>query len=161
MGDRISRSGFFLVSPPGPGGSGTEEGMIMSTNTKGRERPGTVFTLGVLLSTLGVAAVGLLCCGVPLLVVAGGALGAAGTVAGSPWMMVAAAGVASVLIIRALRRRCAGNANPGSDCCGPTEANRESFRMHQEGPDKAPGVPEQPHVTQCTVVGDRDVRCCA
>lgn len=133
----------------------------MSTSTKGRERPGTVFTLGVLLSTLGVAAVGLLCCGVPLLVVAGGALGAAGTVTGNPWMIAAAAGIASVLIIRALRRRSAGNAKPGSDCCGPTEANRESFRMHQEGPDKAPGVPEQPHVTQCTVVGDRDVRCCA
>ncbi len=133
----------------------------MSTNTKGRERPGTVFTLGVLLSTLGVAAVGLLCCGVPLLVVAGGALGAAGTVTGSPWMMAAAAGIAGVLIIRALRQCNARSAKPGRDCYGPAEADRESFRMHQEGPDRVPSVPEQQHVTPGTVLADRDVRCCA
>lgn len=132
----------------------------MSTNTKGRERPGTVFTLGVLLSTLGVAAVGLLCCGVPLLVVAGGALGAAGSVTGSPWMIAAAVVVASVLIIRALRRCNARNAKPGSDCSGPAEANRQSFGMHQDGPDRASGVPEQPHVIPHTVLAARDVRCC-
>lgn len=133
----------------------------MSTNTKGRQRPGTVFTLGVLLSTLGVAAVGLLCCGVPLLVIAGGALGAAGTVTGSPWMIAAAAaGFAGVLIIRALRRRNARNAQPGSDCCGPTEAGPQSFRMHQEGPGRASGVPEHPHVRPRGVLAVRDVRCC-
>lgn len=134
--------------------------MIMSTNMRGRERTGTVFTLGVLLSTLGIAAVGLLCCGVPLLVVGGAGLGAAGTVTGSPWTMAVAAGVAGGLIIRASRRRSKG-AKPGNDCCGLAEADREAFRMHQERPDRAPGVPDQRPLTQCPVVAERDVRCCA
>lgn len=132
--------------------------MIMSTNMRGRERPVTVFTLGVLLSMLGIAAVSLLCCGVPLLVVGGAGLGAAGTVTGSPWTMAVAAGIAGGLIIRASRRRGTG-AKPGNDCCGPAEADRELLRMHQEGPGRAPGVREQRPLTQCPVGADRDVRC--
>ena len=119
----------------------------MSTNTKGRERPGTVFTLGVLLSTLGVAAVGLLCCGMPLLVIAGGALGAAGSVTGNPWMIAAAAGIAGVFIIRALRR--------GSAVAAP-----QALKMSQESPDRVPSSEE--HATPHTdLVAARNLRCCA
>lgn len=133
----------------------------MSTMTKGCQRPGTVFTLGVLLSTLGVAAVGLLCCGVPLLVVAGGTLGAAGSVTGSPWMIAAAAGVAGVLIIRALQGRSARNAKPTSNCCPLAGADPQSLGMPDEGRDRVPAIPEQPHATPGSVVTDRDVRCSA
>ena len=118
----------------------------MSTNTKGRERPGTVFTLGVLLSTVGVAAVGLLCCGMPLLVIAGSALGAAGSVTGNPWMLAAAAGIAGVLIIRALRQRSAG-------------ADPQSLQMPQESPDRVPSPQE--HATPHTDLAARNPRCCA
>lgn len=133
----------------------------MSTNTKGRERPGTVFTLGVLLSTLGATAVGMLCCGVPLLVVAGGALGAAGSVTGSPWMMAAAAGIAAVLIIRALRGNSARNAKPTNDCCALAGADPQSPGMPDLVRERVTGIPEQPHVSSGSVLTARDVRCCA
>lgn len=102
----------------------------MSTTTKVRRRPGAVFTLGVMLSALGVAAAGLLCCSVPFLVAAGG------------------------------RRSAGNAEPESDCCGPAGTADPQTFRMHQEGRDSVSGVPEQPHLNPGTVLAARDVRCC-
>lgn len=77
----------------------------MSIKDKDAHRAGLIFTLGVLLSSLGIGMVALLCCGVPLLLVAAGILGAAGATIGSPWGIAVAAVFAAVPVIRMLCRR--------------------------------------------------------
>lgn len=92
----------------------------MSIDAKRDERPSLVLTVGALLSTVGVVLMALLCCGVPVLLIATGVLGAAGAVIGSPWML-AIAGIVAVglLLWLLLRRRSAGSPGTAGDCCAP------------------------------------------
>lgn len=101
----------------------------MPMDTKGDERSGLVLTAGVVLSTVGVVLVALVCCGVPVLLVAAGVFGVAGSVIGHPWMIAVGGIVAAGLLLWMLRRRSsAGSAMTGGDCCASA------------GPDQGPPV---------------------
>lgn len=60
-----------------------------------------------------------LCCGLPLLLAAG-ALGATGSLVGSPWLITAAFVLAAGVLVWAFRRRSARALTRGDDCCAPT-----------------------------------------
>jgi hypothetical protein len=107
--------------PTEPDPCGAREGQAISTKAKDTDRAGLVFTLGLLLSSLGIGMVALLCCGVPLLLVAAGVLGAAGSIIGSPWMIAVAAVVAAVPVIRIRRRRGAEGSAAAKDDRRPTK----------------------------------------
>lgn len=91
---------------------------MISTNSHTRG-PGITLGLGVLLSTVGVVLVTMLCCGLPLLVIAAGMFGMTGALTGSAWMivvgMILAAGLAAWLLSRRRREARAS----GEDCCAP------------------------------------------
>lgn len=82
----------------------------MSTTSKGQGNR-TALAVG------GIVLLHLLCCGLPLLIAAG-ALGAAGSALGNPWVIAAAAALAASALIWTLRRRRRQGA-PGEteDCC--------------------------------------------
>ena len=91
----------------------------MSTDVNRNRRPGLTLTAGVLLSTAGVALVALLCCGVPVLLIAAGIVGAAGAVIGSSWMLAIAGIVAAGLLLWMLRRHSTGRTRTARNCCAP------------------------------------------
>ncbi|MFJ6272397.1 hypothetical protein HTS88_21235 [Pseudarthrobacter oxydans] len=70
-----------------------------------------------------------LCCGLPLLIAAG-ALGAAGSVLANPWVIAAAAFLAAGVLVRALQRRRKAASGDTEDCCAPGAGS---------GPDPVPG----------------------
>lgn len=83
----------------------------MSTTSKGQGNRTALAVGGFFLFHL-------LCCGLPLLIAAG-ALGAAGSVLGNPWFITAAVALAAVTLVWALRRRRAGASGETEDCCAP------------------------------------------
>lgn len=82
----------------------------MSSTSKGQGS-------GAALAVGGFFLLHLLCCGLPLLIAAG-ALGAAGSVLGNPWVIAAAVTLAAVTLVWALRRRT-GVPSQAEDCCAP------------------------------------------
>lgn len=91
----------------------------MSTDANRNERSGLTLTAGVLLSTAGVVLMALLCCGVPVLLIAAGAFGAAGAAIGSSWMPATAGILAAGLLLWMLRRQSTGRTRTASACCAP------------------------------------------
>jgi len=91
----------------------------MSTDATRNERFGLTLTAGVLLSTAGVVLMALLCCGVPVLLIATGVFGAAGAAIGSSWMPATAGIVAVGLLLWILRRQSTGRTRTAGDCCAP------------------------------------------
>lgn len=73
-----------------------------------------------LLATIGLVAVPVLCCGLPVLIAAGG-LGVLGSVLASPWVVGTAALIALGLITWVLSRRPDGS---GEACCPPEPLSR-------------------------------------
>ncbi|GAA1640728.1 hypothetical protein GCM10009700_29360 [Brevibacterium sanguinis] len=65
-----------------------------------------------------------LCCGLPLLIAAG-ALGAAGSFLGNPWVILAAVALAGAGLLMALRRRRPGVSGEMEDCCASAAASGE------------------------------------
>lgn len=74
-----------------------------------------------LLLTIGVIALPLVCCGLPVLLAAGG-LGVLGSILGNPWVIAAAALIAVSAIIWRVRARPDGGA--ADPCCGPAPLAR-------------------------------------
>lgn len=70
-----------------------------------------------------------LCCGLPLLIAAG-ALGAAGSILANPWVIAAAVFLAAGALVWALQRRRKGSSGDTKDCCAPAA---------ESGQDPAPG----------------------
>lgn len=83
----------------------------MSTTSKGQGNR-TALAVG------GIVLLHLLCCGLPLLIAAG-ALGAAGSALGNPWVIAAAVALAAVALAWTLRRRRVGPSGETEDCCAP------------------------------------------
>ena len=59
-----------------------------------------------------------LCCGLPLLIAAG-ALGAAGSILANPWVITAAVLLAVGVVVWALQRRHKGASGDTRGCCAP------------------------------------------
>ncbi|MEV8338857.1 hypothetical protein [Leucobacter sp. NPDC077196] len=59
-----------------------------------------------------------LCCGLPLLIAAG-ALGAAGSILANPWVIAVAVLMAAGVLVWALQRRRKGASVDTKDCCAP------------------------------------------
>lgn len=76
-----------------------------------------------LLATIGVIALPLLCCGLPLLIAAGG-LGVLGSLLGNPWVI----GAAAVAALGALGWRLRPRPAPGADSCCPPEPSARDHR---------------------------------
>jgi hypothetical protein len=76
------------------------KGSIMSTDQTGGGSRGVLSTLGLILLPI-------LCCALPLLIVAG-ALGGIGTVLGNPWVISGAGALLVGLLVWALHRRRTG-----------------------------------------------------
>lgn len=92
----------------------------MSTTSKVQSRTG-------LLAVGGFVLLHVLCCGLPLLVAAG-ALGAAGSFLGNPSIILAAVGLAAVALLWALRRRRPGVSGEVEDCCAPAASASDQDR---------------------------------
>lgn len=74
------------------------------------------------LAVVGFVLLHVLCCGLPLLIAAG-ALGAAGSFLGNPWVILAAVALAGAVLLRALRRRRPSVSGEKDDCCAPAAAS--------------------------------------
>lgn len=94
---------------------------MISTNSHTRG-PGITLALSVLLSTLGVVLVTMLCCGIPLLIIAAGVFGMTGALTGSAWMIIAAMILAAGLAAWLLSRRRREAKASGEDCCAPARS---------------------------------------
>lgn len=84
------------------------------------------------LATAGLVLLPLLCCGLPLLLVAG-ALGATGSVLGNPWLIGTAAATLLGVLIWRMRCSVAESAmeNTG-DCCPPKPPNERNGQKQHE-----------------------------
>lgn len=108
----------------------------MSIKGKGRERHGLVLAAGALLSSLGVVMVALVCCGVPVLTGATGAL----AIAGNSWFIAAASLAAGLLLLQAQRQAspatdCYARSRPGTSlsAVGPTPTNHSFPEQERSG----------------------------
>lgn len=84
----------------------------MSSTSKGQNSRTGLLAVG------GFVLLHVLCCGLPLLIAAG-ALGAAGSFLGNPWVILGAVALAAVVLFWALRRRRPGASGGMDDCCAP------------------------------------------
>lgn len=84
-----------------------------------------------------------LCCGLPLLIAAG-ALGAAGSFLDNPLVIVAAVALAAVVLLWALRRRRPGTSGGMEDCCGPATSASASASASASDQDRNAGRTTQP-----------------
>lgn len=109
----------------------------MSTTSKGQNsRTGLAVGGFVLLHVL--------CCGLPLLIAAG-ALGAAGSFLGNPWVILAAVALAAVVLLWALRRRRPGTPGGMDDCCAPVSTSTStSASASASGQDRTADRTKQP-----------------
>lgn len=85
----------------------------MSTN------PGKDGGLGTL-ATIGIVALPVLCCALPVLIAAG-ALGAVGSVLGNPWVIGTGLAIALAVVAIPLRRRADRAAGAADNACCPPE----------------------------------------
>jgi membrane protein implicated in regulation of membrane protease activity len=113
----------------------------MSTDAKLNERPSLALTAGVLLSTAGVVLMSLLCCGVPVLLIAAGVAGAAGAALGGSWMPMTAGIAAAGFLLWVLRRRSTSSTKTTGDCCTPDINQGPSSRADASLAPMAPVAP--------------------
>lgn len=78
---------------------------------------------GGALATVGVVLLPLLCCGLPLLLVAGGA-GAIGSVLGNPWLIGGAVAVLIGVVVWRVRR---ASGSDGDACCPPESPRHDTI----------------------------------
>lgn len=96
----------------------------MTTNP-GKDGPrGTLATIGIVLLPI-------LCCGVPVLVFAGG-LGTVGSVLGSPYLIGGAVAVLLGVVVWRVRRHATGSADDA--CCTPESALDSTSERTSEHP---------------------------